>query len=84
MWSESWRYLLLIYRVSFALRCLLSCNVVMLGFRYTVNTAISAMCESIVRCSIYVYDVVVRKFIFAISSSDEHLVISSDETIYSI
>jgi len=45
-WSESRRYLLLIYRVSFALRCYL---VVMLGFRFTLNTV---MRESIVLCSI--------------------------------
>ena len=32
------------------------------------------MCESIVLCSIYVYHVVVKKFTFAISSSDELLV----------
>ena len=42
LWSESRRYLLLIYRVSFALRC---CLVVTLGFQFTVD---AVMQESIV------------------------------------
>jgi len=52
---------------------------VMLAFRFTVSTVIGHVFGEIyagVYCILqYVYDVVVKKFTFAISSSDELLVL---------
>ena len=66
------------FNLSFKFRFTVALFDVMLGFRFTVNTVIGLclwrhLCASLL-CFVVRYDVVVIKFTFAISSSDELLV----------